>query len=225
MPNERDELISGINLLQIYLTPEQIELFLEYAKELREWNKQINLISRRDIKNLIPHHFLDSLSALRYLRQWIAEKIFEPKVIDIGSGGGLPGIPLKIACPEIHLTLLESITKKAKFLEYIVKHLNLQNVEVINLRAEEFLKNQNYRGQYDFALARAVAKLKELLKWSFPLLRGEGILIAYKTDKIREEIKQATAVLKRLNGLVKEEIKITLPIAESPRILLLIKKR
>lgn len=178
--------------LEIELTEEHLDKFKLYSKELAKWNEKINLISRKsDTPQDIYRHFLDSLLILNVI------KIpFQTNLLDLGSGAGFPGLPLKILRKDIFLTLLESKRKKAFFLEHIVDILNLKNTNVINQRAEELSLNSFYAERmhkhiekYDLITARFLGKLNKITKIAYPFLKVRGVLVCYKGKSIKEELK------------------------------------
>ena len=196
-------------------------MFEKYYKILLEWNNKINLISRKE-ENIIERHFLDSILFLPEFENLthtspIPTPIF---LLDIGSGGGFPAIPLAIMKPEWTFTLCESIKKKVSFLTHLIEELNITNhVTVINNRVES-LYSTNQRQKYDFITARAVTKMDELIKYSLPLLKKEGYLLAYKAKDIDDELKNAEDLInknklgltifeKDLNGVERKIVAIT----------------
>ena len=182
--------------LGIELNNNQLDLFKKYYKTLLEWNEKINLISRKE-ENILERHFLDSILFLPEMEGLINQT--PTNVLDIGSGGGFPGIPLAIMKPEWHFTLCESIKKKAGFLIHLVKELNLKNVKVINDRVEAIHELPLHKNKYDLITVRAIAKLDVLIKYSLPLLKKDGHLLAYKAKDIDEEIKDADNMIKKNN--------------------------
>ena len=173
-----------------------------YLNELIEWNKKFNLTSVTDPEEIRIRHFEDSLSVLQ------AIDLKNQKVVDVGAGAGFPGIPLKIVCPGIKLTLIEATRKKVDFLNHIIKILKLDNTEAIWGRAEDLGKDSKYYGKYHVALARAVAKLPDLIKYCLPLLRPNGIFIAMKQDEVEEEVNEAKKALEKFYGTIKEIKKV-----------------
>ncbi len=190
--------------------------FETYLKELQEWNKKFNLTAITDTEEIKLKHFEDSLA----IEQTI--QITDQSIIDIGTGAGFPGIPIKIAHPGIKLTLLEATHKKVDFLKHIVSLLNLNAVEIIWGRAEEVIKD--HREAFDIAISRAVAKLNILSELSLPFVKVGGIFIAYKEENVEEEVEEAKRSIKTLGGELKEIKKVKLPGSDIVRSLVIIKK-
>lgn len=190
--------------------------FEAYLKELQEWNKKFNLTAITDTEDIRLKHFEDSLA----IEQTI--QLTDQSVIDIGTGAGFPGIPIKLAHPGIKLTLLEATRKKVDFLKHIVSLLNLNDVEIIWGRAEEVIKD--HREAFDIALSRAVAKLNILSELSLPFVKVGGSFIAYKEEKVEEEVEEAKRSIKTLGGELKEIKKVKLPGSDIVRSLVIIKK-
>ncbi|MCS6965371.1 MAG: 16S rRNA (guanine(527)-N(7))-methyltransferase RsmG [Candidatus Kapabacteria bacterium] len=170
----------------IVLEQEQLAAFDRYARELRYWNERVNLVSRADIEYLYERHFLHSLAPLKYLS-------IHPRAncIDIGTGAGLPGIPLAIARPDLHMLLIEAVAKKARLVALFASHTGLPNLQVKRARVEELHEAPSYCTAFDFAFARAVASLPTLLSWAQPLLKPTGQLIAYKGGDLSRELHAA----------------------------------
>jgi len=192
------------------------KLFNLYLKELLEWNKKFNLTSITDPEEIKLKHFEDSLSILQSLH------LINESVVDVGTGAGFPGIPLKIACPQIKLTLIESRQKKVAFLKHIVSLLKLQDVEIIWGRAEEVAKEK--REVFDLAVARALAKLNILSEYCLPLVKTNGLFVAYKDKAVEKEVEEASAAIKTMGGKVKEIKKVKLPNSELVTSLVMIEK-
>jgi 16S rRNA (guanine527-N7)-methyltransferase len=201
---EKHLLISLAKEQGIALDDLQAGGLLRYADLLREWNGKINLISRQDIANVISNHIADSLIALPVLRSVLEQQPggTPVSVMDLGPGGGLPGIPLKICLSEIAVTFVEATQKKARFIELAAKELRLDTVTVIARHSRDLLTDKNHLEAYDCVTARAVAELKELVKDSFPFLKPGGRLIAYKSIKAGEEIAASQRILKRFGGVI-----------------------
>jgi len=168
----------------IVLDKTQIENFERYHKELIHWNEKVNLISRSDIENIFERHFLHSLSILKY--ENMKKKAC---CLDFGTGAGFPGLPLKIARPYIHMTLVDSIKKKIKITEIFAKHTGLKNINVICSRVEDLNNDKNYTNKFDYIFARAVSRLDNLIAWSKELLKPDGKMIFLKGGNLEEEIK------------------------------------
>lgn len=178
------------------------EKFDKYLAELVEWNKKFNLTAVDSPEEIRVRHFEDSLSILS------AVELSNERVIDIGTGAGFPGIPLKIACPKIRLTLLDSTRKKTEFLKNVVEKLGLEDVEVVWGRAEEINKLPGYFESYDVVLCRAVGKIPLLLDYSIPFLKKDGILISQKQEKVEDEIKDSKRFFKKFGAEIKEIKKV-----------------
>lgn len=169
------QLQQGAQRLGIVLTKEQLEAFATYHQLLLDWNQRMNLISRADESRIITHHFLDSLTPVPHL-DWPEGT----QLLDLGSGAGFPGVPIKIVCPQVSLTALDSRRKRILFLRKLVALLALQSVSVICERAEGFHSQEQYLGRFDLVTARSVAPFSKLVPLALPFLRREGTLIAYK---------------------------------------------
>lgn len=191
-----DDFSSTCNHFGIEVNNNQLELFKKYHDFLSDWNKKINLISRKE-ENILERHFLDSILFLPEFKSLETYNLKPTTILDIGSGGGFPAIPLAIMKPEWTFTLCESIKKKSTFLTHLIEKLNISNhVTVINNRVES-LHSTNQK--YNFITARAVTKLDELVKYSLPLLKKEGYLLAYKAKDIDDELKNIEELIKKRN--------------------------
>jgi len=159
-----------------------------YAGDLAYWNEKVNLVSRRDIEHIWLRHILHSVAMF-----FTGELPKSGKVIDIGTGGGLPGIPLKIVNPKFDMTLLDSIAKKVQTVGMLASHITKHGLRAVRLRAEELPNNPALKGPYDLVVSRATAPLVDLMKWSHPILRPDGRLLTLKGGTLTEEIRQAQA--------------------------------
>ncbi len=159
----------------------QLNQFGIYLKELNEWNKKINLTSITGDENVVVKHFVDSLGMVKVFVKYNVNPD-GLKVVDIGTGAGFPGIPIKIVYPDIELTLIESIHKKTFFLKHIITKLNLTNCQILNSRAEILSKEEMYKEKYDIATARAVVKTSEVIKLCLPLIKSKGKVVLYCTS-------------------------------------------
>ncbi|MFH0942347.1 MAG: 16S rRNA (guanine(527)-N(7))-methyltransferase RsmG [Chloroflexota bacterium] len=217
-----DKLASGAAGLGLKLSKAQLGQFETFYRELTDWNRRFNLTAITGYDEVQTRHFLDSLSVALALPQTPPPPGY--KIIDIGTGAGLPGMPLKIAFPEIKLVLLEATRKKAVFLEHIKTALNLSDVEVVVGRAEEAAHLEPYREQFDLALGRAVAALPALVEIALPFLRVGGRLIAQKKGEIETEVTAAASAIRRLGGHLREVKNLELPELPDARYLVVIDK-
>jgi len=197
-----EHLIAGVRGLRITLTDRHLDGFRTCYRELVDWNQRFNLTAITDWEGVLIRHFLDSLSCLKAL-PW-EELAAGARMIDVGTGAGFPGLPLKLVCPGIRLTLLEATGKKVTFLEHMVRVLDLKEVEVIHGRAEELGRDPSHREQYDWALARAVAKIPTLSEYLLPLVRVGGAMLAQKGEGAAAEVHSAEAAITTLGGRVRQ---------------------
>jgi len=210
---------NGAKELGITLGERELAQFQTYYEELVVWNQQMNLTAITGYEAVQANHFLDSLTvALAY------EPRGKVKAIDIGAGGGFPGIPLKIAFPDIDLTLLEATGKKVLFLQHIVSKLGLENARVITGRAEEVAHQPARRESYDLVLARAVAPLVTLVEYTLPFCRAGGILVAHKKGEIADEVARAKSAIITLKGRLLETKPVILAEFHDRRCLVVVKK-
>lgn len=207
---------------QITLSDTQKEQFLKYYELLVEWNGFMNLTAITEFDDVMKKHFADSLSLVKAYSQIRTEKL---KVIDIGTGAGFPGIPLKIVFPQIELTLLDSLQKRLKFLQEVIDQLGLGEVELIHGRAEDFCKPSMKREQYDLCVSRAVANLATLSELCLPYVKVGGKFIPYKSEKAEEEVKAAKKAIGLLGGEVKDQIEFELPESNIGRTFVVIEKK
>lgn len=208
--------------LGIKLSGEQLEKFELYRSELTRWNRQFNLTAIETPGGIEVKHFADSLTVLHGLD--IASLENGASFIDIGAGAGFPGLPLKIALPQINLTLLESTTKKTGFLRHIVERLGLENVTVLCGRAEALALCPDYRESFDFVVSRAVARLDTLAELCLPFCRVDGLFIAQKKGTILEEIALAAGAVHTLGGEPPKTVPVSLPGLDDRRCLVVIRK-
>jgi 16S rRNA (guanine527-N7)-methyltransferase len=215
-----EKLKAGAEKLGLKLKPEALANFETYYRELTEWNRKINLTSITDYDEVQVDHFLDALTVTL---AWHPE-VPEPRVIDVGTGAGIPGIPLKIALPQMRLTLLEATAKKATFLKHIAERLGLDMTEVVVGRAEDVAHQPDYREQFDLVLARGVARLATLAELALPFCRVGALVIAHKKGQIETELKEAEFAIRTLGGRLKEVVPVTLPEFPDNRALVVIEK-
>jgi len=192
-----EKLESGAKKLGLRLTPRQLEQFQVYYQELIDWNRRMNLTAITDYEGVQIKHFLDSLTVVQALKLPLSKGV---KLIDVGTGAGIPGIPLKILLPEIELVLLDATKKKAGFLEHITDKLEIKNTGVVVGRAEEVAHRPEYRQQFDVVLSRAVANLTTLAELTLPFCAVGGRGIAQKKGSIQAEVQSAKQAISLLGG-------------------------
>lgn len=214
------------NILRKGLEQENIELsdaqemdFESFSKLLTERNKQMNLTAVTEPAEISVKHFLDSV--VPAFRLNIKEN---SKVIDVGTGAGFPGIPIKIMRRDLKFTYLDSLNKRINFLNEVSDCLGFENAEFIHGRAEELGRNPKYRGKYDYAVSRAVAPLRILAEYCIPFLKKNGIFIAFKSYDIDEEIKEAGAMIGNLGGKIREIKEVSIPCSDIVRRLVIVEK-
>ena len=200
-----DQFKKGLSDLNINLTEKQIEQFMKYYEILVETNKVMNLTAITEFDEVIEKHFLDSLSLVR-----VFDLNRNVKILDLGTGAGFPGIPLKITFPEIDIVLADSLNKRVKFLNEVVETLQLKQVETVHGRAEELAKNKKYREQFDLCTSRAVANLSSLSEYCIPFVKEGGRFISYKSGEIEEEVDQAKRAIHVLGGKLDQVYKFDL---------------
>ncbi|MCF2643374.1 16S rRNA (guanine(527)-N(7))-methyltransferase RsmG [Roseburia hominis] len=203
----------------LVLTEEQKNQFLTYYEMLVEKNKVMNLTSVTEFNEVVEKHFLDSISL------WTIEDLSQrKKVLDLGTGAGFPGIPLKIMFPELEITLADSLNKRILFLQEVIDALKLQNISAIHGRAEEMAKQENFRESYDLCVSRAVANLSTLSEYCLPFVRIGGKFISYKSGEIEEEQKNAKNAVFLLGGKIEKIHKFELDGTELKRSFVVIDK-
>ncbi len=206
-------------LLGIRLSLRQLAAFERYEEELLSWNEKFNLTAIRDREAIRTKHFLDSLSCLLVVRDTP-----NARLVDIGTGAGFPGIPLKIAMPTLQLTLVESVGKKAEFCRHVVEKLGLEKVDVLTCRAEEMGLAREHRERYDWAVARAVANLPVLTEFLLPLVKIGGVMLAQKGESGPAEAHGAENAMRMLGGRLRTLQKINLPGVVEDRYLIVVDK-
>ena len=202
------------------ITNQQLEQFVKYMELLKDWNTKINLTAIEDDREIIIKHFIDSMSILPYVKD------SEQKLIDVGTGAGFPGIPLKIVNKNIEVTLLDSLEKRVKFLNEVIKSINISGVNSIRAvhgRAEDMGMNPIYREKYDIAVARAVANLPVLLEYCLPFVKINGIFIAMKGSNT-EEFDNCNKALDILGGKIEKIKKMKLPFTNIERNVIVVRK-
>ncbi len=213
-----DLLVTGAREFDLDLTPAQLDQFSRYADLLIDWNLRFNLTSIVDLHDIVIKHFLDSLSTLRSIPPGPI------KLIDVGAGAGLPGLPIKLVRPEVSLALLEATRKKCDFLKAVIDDLHLSDVKVVNARAEEAGRMEEHREQYDIAVARAVADLPVLIEYLLPFVKIGGFAVAQKSREAEDEFERADTAILLLGGLGSEIIRVKVPGLNEERTLILVEK-
>jgi 16S rRNA (guanine527-N7)-methyltransferase len=206
-------------LVGIQLTARQIAAFQRYEDELLEWNSRMNLTAIRDREGIRTKHFLDSLSCILAFRERPPERL-----IDIGTGAGFPGIPLKIIYPRMKLTLVESVGKKLEFCRHIVETLDLEDVTLLQARAEALGQDRAHRERYDWAVARAVANLPVLAEYLLPLVSLGGKMLAQKGESAHAEAVAAEKAIRVLGGELQQIIPVLVPGIAEERYLIVVDK-
>jgi len=189
--------------LNIELSDLQLDQFQKYYELLIEWNEKINLTAITEFDDVLIKHFIDSISIVKADNEEIVERIIsgdEVSLIDIGCGAGFPSLPLKIAFPNLKVTMLDSLNKRIKFLDEVITNLGLTNIRALHGRAEDFAKAGKDREKYDIAVSRAVANLSTLSEYCMPYVKLGGSFIAYKADLNKEELEPGLKAIKLLGG-------------------------
>ena len=210
---------SKLNELGIILDDKQKQQFVKFYELLVEWNKVMNLTGITEYEEVNEKHFVDSLSIVKAVDMNSVES-----VIDIGTGAGFPGIPLKIAFPHLKVVLLDSLNKRINFLNTVIDELELTDIKTIHGRAEDFAKQTDYREQFDLCVSRAVANLATLSEYCIPYVEMDGLFVPYKSCEIAEELEQSKKAVHVLGGKIEDIVKFQLPGTEIGRSFVKIRK-
>ena len=211
------DFVQRLKDFNIKINDEQIKKFMNYMNLLLEWNEKINLTAITQPEEVKLKHFVDSLTVLKYIND-------DDKVIDIGTGAGFPGIPLKIMNENTKITLLDSLNKRINFLNIVIETLNLRNIQAIHGRAEEIARNKLYREKYDVAVSRAVANLSTLTEYMLPFVKVGGKCICMKGANVNEELERAQNAIKELGGEIERVDNFYLFDNDNERNIIVIKK-
>ncbi|WP_295634457.1 16S rRNA (guanine(527)-N(7))-methyltransferase RsmG [uncultured Mitsuokella sp.] len=215
----QDEMKKAAEAYGLHLREVQLQQFTRYYELLIAWNEKMNLTAITEAHEVAIKHMVDSLTA--YDKTLFHKGV---SVIDVGTGAGFPGLPLKIFCPEIRLTLMDSLNKRVKFLQTVVDELGLTGVECVHARAEEGARNQKYREQFDIAVSRAVARLPILCEYCLPFVKKGGHFLALKGRAYAEEAEKAKKAIKVMGGSHTEVREVHLPDLEDKRAIIIVTK-
>lgn len=214
------QFIKDLSDLNLYLTEKQIEQFLIYYEMLVERNQAVNLTAITEYEDVMKKHFIDSVSLVK-----ACDLTGNLSVIDIGTGAGFPGLALKIAFPDLEVTLLDSLNKRIFFLNEVINKLDLQGVEAVHSRAEDYARQDRYKESFDLCVSRAVANLSTLSEYCLPFVKVDGLFIAYKSEGVFEELPVANRAISILGGELERQVEFTLPNSDVYRNLVVVRKK
>ena len=213
----KDKFKTGAEAIGVLLNDDEVKMFEEYQELLLEWNEKINLTAITDENDIITKHFVDSLYCLKYIKDG-------DKIIDVGTGAGFPGIPIKLVSHETEITLLDSLNKRIIYLEDVINKLGLEKITAIHGRAEEFGIKPEFREKYDIVTARAVANMKVLSEYCIPFLKVGGKFICMKGSDYKEELNDAKSHIETLGGKIVEINEVVLPDSDIKHTIIIIEK-
>lgn len=219
-----NKLVNICNKINIEISDDQINCFEKYYELLIEKNKVMNLTAITDKEDVIVKHFIDSIALIPYLLDKGININNKLKIIDIGTGAGFPGLPLKIMMPDVKFTLLDSLNKRVSFLNEVIDELKLKDIEALHGRAEDYASDNKYREKYDICVSRAVANLSTLSEYCIPFVKEDGFFISYKAGESEEEINKSKNAIKILGGKINKVEEFVLPGTDVSRVFVFIRK-
>lgn len=220
-----NKLVNICNKINIEISDDQINCFEKYYELLIEKNKVMNLTAITDKEDVIVKHFIDSIALIPYLLDKGININNKLKIIDIGTGAGFPGLPLKIMMPDVKFTLLDSLNKRVSFLNEVIDELKLKDIEALHGRAEDYASDNKYREKYDICVSRAVANLSTLSEYCIPFVKENGFFISYKAGESEEEINKSKNAIKILGGKINKVEEFVLPGTDASRVFVFIRKQ
>lgn len=220
-----NKLVNICNKINIEISDDQINCFEKYYELLIEKNKVMNLTAITDKEDVIVKHFIDSIALIPYLTDKGININNKLKIIDIGTGAGFPGLPLKIMMPDVKFTLLDSLNKRVSFLNEVIDELKLKDIEALHGRAEDYASDNKYREKYDICVSRAVANLSTLSEYCIPFVKEDGFFISYKAGESEEEINKSKNAIKILGGKINKVEEFVLPGTDASRVFVFIRKQ
>ena len=220
-----NKLVNICNKINIEISDDQINCFEKYYELLIEKNKVMNLTAITEKEDVIVKHFIDSIALIPYLTDKGININNKLKIIDIGTGAGFPGLPLKIMMPDVKFTLLDSLNKRVSFLNEVIDELKLKDIEVLHGRAEDYASDNKYREKYDICVSRAVANLSTLSEYCIPFVKEDGYFISYKAGESEEEINNSKNAIKILGGKINKVEEFVLPGTDASRVFVFIRKQ
>ena len=220
-----NKLVNICNKINIEISDDQINCFEKYYELLIEKNKVMNLTAITDKEDVIVKHFIDSIALIPYLTDKGININNKLRIIDIGTGAGFPGLPLKIMMPDVKFTLLDSLNKRVSFLNEVIDELKLKDIEALHGRAEDYASDNKYREKYDICVSRAVANLSTLSEYCIPFVKEDGFFISYKAGESEEEINNSKNAIKILGGKINKVEEFVLPGTDASRVFVFIRKQ
>ncbi|MCL2865220.1 MAG: 16S rRNA (guanine(527)-N(7))-methyltransferase RsmG [Lachnospiraceae bacterium] len=214
-----DKFIRQLEEIGIKLEKEKEQMFVKYFDLLIDWNQKINLTGITAQQEVYEKHFLDSLAITQ-----VVDLNKNQRIIDVGTGAGFPGIPLKIVFPELKIDLLDSLAKRIKFINIVIDELSLDGIQAYHGRAEDFAGKEGMRESYDLAVSRAVSKLQVLSEYTLPFIKTNGTFIAYKSGEIEKELEEAKNAIQTLGGEYENTVYLKLPMTEIKRSFVMVHK-